>query len=105
MTRRARSPLHVVCRPWPFSPKPGERPHKPLCKWVCRGPLRGAEFVDRRDPRRRAVLHPSTKQAGRWQVSVFDQGGAVGDVVRDSCAAALKDRDIVPGRWKLVAVA
>ncbi len=104
MTRRPRSPLHVVCQPWPFPARAGERRHKPLCRWACRGPVRVAEFVDRRNPQRRAVLHPSTKQAGRWQVSVFDQQGAVGDVVRDSCAEALKARDISPGTWKLVEV-
>lgn len=99
-----RSPIYAVCRPWPFPPKPGERHHKPICQWACRGPMRAAEFVDRRDPSRRAVLHPSTKRAGAWQVSVFDDQGAVGDVVRDSCTQALKARDITPGRWKLVAI-
>lgn len=102
MSRR-KSPLHVVCQPWPFPPKPGERRHKPLCKWVCRGPVRAAEFVSRRDPTQRAILHPSTKRAG-WQVSIFDRDGAVGDSITPTCDAALRARDIDPHGWKLVAV-
>lgn len=104
MTRRARSPLHVVCQPWPFPPKPGERRHKPLCRWACRGPVKAARFVSRRGPHFTAVLHPSTKERGRWQVSIFDEMGAVGDTIRTDCREALAARDITPGRWKLVEV-
>lgn len=104
MTRRARSPLHVVCQPWPFPPKPGERRHKPLCQWACRGPVRAASFISRRDPRQTAILHPSTKRLGEWQVSIFDADGALGDSIAKTCTDALRARDITPGLWKLVAV-
>lgn len=107
-----KSPLHVVCTPHPMAAydlKKGRKPPKPLCSWVCRGPLRAAEFVSRSRPGRpagfwRAILHPSTKQPGRWQVSLFDSEGAWGDSVRDSCTEALDARDIHSSAWKLVAV-
>lgn len=104
--RRPKSPLHVTgCKPWPLPQKPGERRRTVGCQWACRrGDLKAAQFVDRRDPTRIAVLHPSTKQTG-WQVSRFDQHGAVGDVIRSTCGAALKDAEITPYRWKLVEVA
>lgn len=92
-----------------FDIRKGRKPPRPICRWVCRGPVRGAEFVERpskRGPGRfRAVLHPSTKQVGRWQVSLFDEDGAFGDSVRDTCTEALDARDITPSRWKLVTVA
>lgn len=105
-----RSPLRVTCKPWPFKPQPGEKRHKPICKWVCRpgAVIRGAEFASRAAHGRpagywRAVLHPSTKEPGRWQVSLFDPEGAWGDSVRSTCNAALDAREIEPGSWKLVA--
>lgn len=99
---RRRSPVRVGnCKPWPFPPRPGERRHAPLCDWVCDGSIRGAEFVNRRNPKLIAVLHPSTKKAGQFQLSRFDEDGAIGDVVRPTCNAALKDSGIVPATWKL----
>lgn len=100
---RAKSPLHITgCRPWPF-PRPFGKRRTMGCHWTCRGDLKAAQFVDRRDPTWTVVLHPSTKRSG-WQVSRFDQYGAVGDVIRPTCSAALKDAEITPYRWKLVEV-
>ncbi len=65
--------------------------------------LKAAQFVDRRDPTWTVVLHPSTKRTG-WQVSRFDQHGAVGDTIRPTCSEALEAADITPYRWKLVEV-
>lgn len=100
---RRRSPIRASCKPWPFKPRPGER-RRQICYWVCEGAVTGAEFVNRRDPTRTAILHPSTKKLGSFQVSRFDADGAVGDVVRSSCSAALRDSDITPGNWKLRSV-
>lgn len=108
MKKGRKSPLKVACRPWPFPPRPGERRRAPLCKWVCRAGAapRAAEFTGRRGVLRtwRAVLHPSTKRPGKWQVSVFDEQGAIGDSIRDTCTEALAARDIMPNNWKLVNV-
>jgi hypothetical protein len=74
-----------------------------VCRWICDRAPRAAEFVQRDDPRRTAILHPSTKRKG-WQVSFFDQDGAVSDVIRADCSAALYDAGITPGAWRLRAV-
>lgn len=93
-----KSPIVVSCKPWPFKLRPGERRRK-LCQWTCASEPRGAEFQHRRDGRT-AVLHRSTKRDG-WQVSTFDERGAIGDIVRPSCNLALRDAAIMPGSWKL----
>jgi hypothetical protein len=36
-----------------------------------------------------AVVHPSTVELGRWQVSYFDAAGAIGDTRRDTLGEAL----------------
>lgn len=101
---RAKSPLYVTgCKPWIFPLKPGERRRTIRCRWACRGGLKAAQFVDRRDPTWTVVLHPSTKRTG-WQVSRFDRHGAVGDTIRPTCSEALEAADITPYRWKLVEV-
>lgn len=101
---RTKSPVYVTgCRPWPFPRKPGERRRTVGCIWACRGMPRAAQFSDRRNPARIAILHRSTKRTG-WQVSRFDQYGAIGDVIRPTCSEALAASDIAPGQWKLVEV-
>jgi hypothetical protein len=101
MARRQRSPVRVgKCFAWPFAAKPGERRHSPVCRWVCARAPKGAEFVDRNDRSRTAVLHPSTKKSG-WQVSFFDADGAVSDVIRKDCDTALYDAGIIPVAWRL----
>jgi hypothetical protein len=42
-----------------------------------------------------AIIHPSTIEIGRWQVSYFDDRGAIGDTRRDTLGEAL--RAIEPG--------
>lgn len=100
---RRRSPIRASCKPWPFKQRRGER-RRSLCQWVCDRPVDGAEFVNRRDPRFTAILHPSTKKVGAFQVSRFVDGEALGDVIRASCTAALEDSHITPGSWKLRSV-
>lgn len=104
MPRRAPSPIRVgKCTPWPFPPRPGERRRRSMCKWVCARTPRGAEFASRRGVPQTAVLHPSTKKVGQWQVSFFDADGAIRDVIRPTCNQALADADIVTDLWKLKA--
>lgn len=102
--KRFKSPVRVgECFPWPFKPRRADEPRK-ICRWVCDAPrLRAAEFVDRHNTKRTAVLHPSTKRKG-WQVSFFDQHGAVSDVIRAGCDEALYDAGVRPASWKLKAV-
>jgi hypothetical protein len=101
MAKRQRSPVVARCKPWPFPRKAGER-RRTLCQWTCTRDPQGAEFVHRRDGRV-AVLHPSTKRAG-WQVSFFDERGAVSDIIRSTCNEALKDAGLTPTSWKLRSV-
>lgn len=112
MKKRVKSPIVIKCKPNPFyahdvkhGVPPGPRKY---CKWACRpgANVRGAEFVGRGKYNQgwTAVLHPSTKERGRWQVSLFDKDGAFGDSIRDTCDEALDARDIYPGQWKLKAV-
>lgn len=106
MPRRERSPIRVGdCKPWPFKRRPGERHMPALCRWVCVRNPRGAEFVNRRDGETIAILHPSTKKPGQWQVSRFDASGAIGDIVRPTCTETLYDSGILPATWKLRSVA
>jgi hypothetical protein len=62
-----------------------------ICKWKCVGPVRGAMFVERRNPSRYAILHPSTKKPGTWQTSFFDEHGPWGDWPRATCDEAVAD--------------
>lgn len=92
----ARSPVKLVCKqPWKDY---GD--DMKVCRWTC---PRGGGTVQFRYKRRAdwfAILHPSTKQKGKWQVSTFDKDGPIGDVIRDSCEVALDDAGI--GRdWKI----
>jgi hypothetical protein len=98
MARRQRSPVVARCKPWPFPRKAGER-RRSICQWTCAREPQGAEFVNRRDGRV-AVLHPSTKRKG-WQVSLFDERGAISDIIRADCNTALYDAGITPTSWKL----
>lgn len=61
--------------------------------WVCDDDrLAAAHFVDRVDPRRYAILHRSTKPgASRWQLSFFDERGAVSDFSVPKCQLALRE--------------
>ena len=69
-------------------------------RYVCDGDrIRGIELQSRRDPRKTAVVHRSTKFAGKWQTSYFDHHGASSDTQRASCSEALLD--LPPEQWRL----
>ena len=87
-----KSPLKVVCRPLAFA---GMK----ACEWTIVGDFRGAEFVSRSRQGEFAIVHPSTKTAGKWQVSFFDELGPSRDSQHPSAADALKQ--VSPKRWKL----
>lgn len=90
---RRKSPLRVVCRTLAFGIK--------SCDWKVVGPLRGAEFSSRTRRDESAIVHPSTKSLGKWQVSFFDELGAVRDSHHSSVEDALKQ--VSPKKWKLKA--
>lgn len=94
---KARSPIRQSCR----KPIMGVK----VCAWRCVAPVAAAEFVSRTDPRQFAVVHPSTKRPGMWQVSWFDDHGASRDVQAKTCDEALSH---VPPRgrygWRLRSV-
>lgn len=88
---RQKSPLRVVCRTLAFGIK--------SCEWKIVGTLRGAEFASRMRRDEAAIVHPSTKTVGKWQVSFFDDLGPVRDSQHSSVEDALKQ--VPPKRWKL----
>ena len=90
---RQKSPLRVVCRTLAFGIK--------SCDWKVVGSMRGAEFASRDRQNETAIVHPSTKSLGKWQVSFFDDLGAVRDSQHSSVEDAL--RQVPPKRWKLKA--
>lgn len=87
-----KSPLKVACRPLAFA---GMK----ACAWTVVGNFRGAEFVSRSRPSEFAIVHPSTKTAGKWQVSFFDDLGPSRDSQHSSAEDALKQ--VFPKKWKL----
>ena len=93
LERRRSSPLRVACRTLPFGIR--------SCDWTVVGTLRAAEFSSRTRPGETAIVHPSTKSLGRWQVSFFDERGAVRDSLHPTAEDAL--RQVPPKRWKLKA--
>jgi len=90
---RRKSPLRVGCRTLAFGIKG--------CDWKVVGPFRGAEFLSRTRRDESAIVHPSTKSAGKWQVSFFDELGPVRDSQHSSVEDALKQ--VPPKKWKLKA--
>ena len=91
---RRKSPLRVTCRTLAFGIK--------SCDWKVVGAFRGAEFVSRSQQEAWAIVHPSTKRSGMWQVSFFDEHGPVGDSQHSIVEDALKQ--VAPRRWKLRAL-
>lgn len=85
-----RAPVHVVKR---------KLLGKTFTSWACDTRLQTAEFQDRKDPTRAAIVHRSTKHAGKWQTSFFDDRGASSDFQSATCTEAL--RELPPGRWRL----
>lgn len=71
-----------------------------IMRWRCKPGLRAARFRSTHRPDMFAVLHPSTKQAGHWQVSYFDEAGAIGDCARPTADQAVRDSELDYG-WRL----
>jgi hypothetical protein len=69
------------------------------CQWKCVGPVRAAMFVEKRRPGSYAILHPSTKEPGTWQVSLFDKDGPWGDRPRATCNEAVAELE--PWEYRL----
>jgi hypothetical protein len=90
---RRKSPLRVICRTLAFDIK--------SCEWKVVGALRGAEFASRTRRGESAIVHPSTKSVGKWQVSFFDELGPVRDSQHSSVEDAI--RQVPPKKWKLKA--
>jgi hypothetical protein len=90
---RRKSPLRVVCRTLAFGIK--------SCDWKVVGAFRGAEFASRKY-HETAIIHQSTRKPGTWQVSFFDDMGAVRDSQHSTVEDALKQ--VTPKLWKLKAL-
>lgn len=102
MTPEKRAPVRVVSW-YPFRDiEPNDRER--FAKWVSDERLDGAEFRYRHTDRSNwsAIVHRSTKVAGRWQVSFFDADGAFGDCERATATECLKE--VPPHSWRLVAL-
>ncbi len=85
-----RSPIKVVCRTLLFGMK--------SCSWKPTGEFRAIEFASRKTDET-AILHRSTKYAGKWQLSFFDDRGPVRDSQHSSAKDALLE--VSPKRWRL----
>lgn len=112
MPRRSKPPVFLECVPTPkdvvekirqILPSADVKLHRvESCRWRCRRTLRGATWRHRKDPSRILILHPSTKRVGGWQVSEFDDRGAVRDGgVHPTCDDALANinSDYLKGIW------
>jgi len=100
----SRPGVKVVCTGDPFADLDDEDgPKRKFCKWKCVNGGAPAMFRHREPDRADwyAILHRSTKEAGKWQLTTFDKDGPWGDVNRKSCDQALEDGDINPRWWKL----
>ncbi len=102
MTDAQRCPVRVVSW-YPFADIDDGLQSERFIKWTCDERFRGAEFRDRRAPRFFAVIHQSTKTPDKWQVSWFDDLGAVGDCERGTAVEALAE--VPPRAWKLIELA
>lgn len=86
-----KSPIQVKCKLLAFGIKG--------CEWKVVSEFRGAEFVSRKRPGEFAIVHPSPKSIGKWQVSMFDKDGPVSDSQHSEVADAL--RRVSPKLWRL----
>lgn len=85
-----KSPVKLVCKR-PFADIGDDML---VCRWKC--PTGGGvvQFRHRKRKDLYAILHPSTKRKGRWQLTSFDDDGPIGDVERATCEEALYDGGI-----------
>jgi hypothetical protein len=51
-----------------------------------------------------AIVHPSTHEIGRWQVTYFDRIGAMGDTRRDTLQECLNASWELQNMWRIVEV-
>ncbi|KKN37645.1 hypothetical protein LCGC14_0761260 [marine sediment metagenome] len=72
------------------------------CKWKCVRPFKVAQFEATKNPGNFAILHPSTKAKGKWQLSLFDKDGPWGDRIRDTCSEAATELQEVYRQWRVV---
>lgn len=72
-----------------------------VCHWRCEAPFKAAKFVSNYYGDEYAILHPSTKKPGKWQLSFFDELGAAGDR-EGTCESVLKD--LSRREWKLAKI-
>lgn len=56
---------------------------------VSDGQVRGVRLQSTDEPTHYVIVHPSTHELGQWQVSYFDDEGAVGHTIRPTLEAAL----------------
>jgi hypothetical protein len=90
-----RSPgIKVEKIPWPFD----DFPEPPMLRFRCQPGLRSAKFQHRKDLNKTAILHPSTKVKGLWQLSKFDAQGPWGDT-EGTCDGLVKELN--PRSWRL----
>ena len=73
---------------------PGE--YNPLLKrriprWRCDSRLVLAEFVDRKNPEAKSVIHPSLIHPGGWRRTWFYKGVPTGHTEERSCNHALRE--------------
>lgn len=96
--------IYVEKTPWVFKTDPPDlralfKREKPLLRWRCTQDFRIAEFQERKSPRHTAIVHPSIKHAGKWQLTFFDNDEPTGDIQGSSCDELL--RELRPRSWRL----
>lgn len=78
-----------------------EAKHGPLFKFRCGVGLKSARFASKDGTAVYRVLHKSTKYKGKWQLSSFDDQGAIMDM-GGTCDELLDETR--PKSWRLVEV-
>jgi len=72
------------------------------CKYVCTRKPKVAQLAPMDSKHEEfAILHPSTKERGKWQISLFDKHGPWGDRVRDTCSEAVQELAEIYQRWRV----
>lgn len=69
------------------------------CTYRCIRPFKAARFQPQGKPGEFAILHPSTKVKGKWQLSLFDKDGPWGDRIRDTCTEAAQEMAGIHKEW------
>jgi hypothetical protein len=79
-----------------------ETTQRVACTYKCRRPFRAVRFQAVDAPEEYAILHPSPKVKGKWQLSLFDAEGPWGDRIRDTCSQAAQELSHVYQKWDVV---